>query len=329
MKIACLGSAPSSVRLAPFGNPEWQIWACSPGTYSILPRCDAFFELHRWEPGVVGKPDTQRPWFSPEYVAWMGKQKLVWMYEPVPELPGSKSIPYVELTQRWGSYFWTSSLAYMLAMAMDAIIEERQKRKASGMPQAQQDELAKGDAVGLWGVDMSATEEYGYQRAGCQHFLCEANRLGIGITVPPESDLLRPMPPYGLVESTHWHIKSLVRKGELEARLAQAQRTAQHAHNEEQFLRGCIDDLKYHMDTWGDDRQGIAPSPELAEMMKAPVAQLAPAPVVVDTPAQPPAPSAADFIEAGKKLDKAPIPTRGRLVHDGKRIRKAKRKARR
>lgn len=319
MKIALLGSAPSSVRLAPFGNPEWQIWACSPGTYALLPRCNAFFELHRWEPGVVGKPDTQKPWFSPEYVAWMGKQSLVWMLEPVPEIPGSKELPYAAMSGRWGTYFWTSSLAYMLAMAMDEILAEREKRKAAGMSQAEQDEAAKGDVVGLWGVDMSATEEYGYQRAGCQHFLCEANRLGIGVYVPPESDLLRPMPPYGLMESSHWHIKGLARLRELEARKAHHEAVIGASTREMHFLAGAIDDCKYHLDTWGDDRQGVAPSPELSHFMRLPIAQIEP----------PPAMDAAAMAAAGAKLDKAPVPTKGRLMHDGHRIRKAAKKRRR
>jgi hypothetical protein len=32
-KIAVMGSAPSSVALAPFGDPSWEIWGCSPGLY--------------------------------------------------------------------------------------------------------------------------------------------------------------------------------------------------------------------------------------------------------------------------------------------------------
>ena len=276
MKIACLGSAPSSVLLAPFGNPDWQIWACSPGTYYQMPRCDAFFELHRWEPGVVGKPHTQKQWFSPEYVAWMGQQKLVWMYEPVPEIPNSKALPFAQMNKRWGSYFWTSSLAYMLAMAMDLIIEERAKRKASGMPQEIQDKLSLEDAVGLWGVDMAATEEYGYQRAGCQHFLCEANRLGIGIAVPPESDIIRPMPPYGLFESTPFMIKSTVRLNELRLREQQTQAQVDQLTHSLHFIKGAIDNHLYHMQTWGDSRQGLAAHPEIAVLQSAQIAQVTP-----------------------------------------------------
>ena len=44
-KIAVLGSAVSSVRLAPIHDPEWEVWACSPANKG-LPRCDVWFELH-------------------------------------------------------------------------------------------------------------------------------------------------------------------------------------------------------------------------------------------------------------------------------------------
>ena len=79
MKVALMGSAPSSVQLGPFrdksykefigGKPNlypqapfldqtWQIWGCSPGAFGIVPRSDRWFELHRWEPGA-------QTWFSP------------------------------------------------------------------------------------------------------------------------------------------------------------------------------------------------------------------------------------------------------------------------
>jgi hypothetical protein len=286
MKIALLGSASSSLRLAPFGNPEWRIWACSPGTYPLLSRCDAFFELHRWEPGVIGKAR------DPEALVLAGVRRLDG--QAVARLDARAGVRRSRLEvaalrgslPRWGSYFWTSSLAYMLAMAMDEIIAERARRKASGMSEVDLEAASKTDMVGLWGVDMSATEEYGYQRAGCQFFLCMANMLGIGVYVPPESDLLRPLPPYGLVESSHWHIKNLVRRHELEARRDGMKASMEAASKNVQFLDGAIDDLKYQMDTWGGDRHGIAPSTELAVMMCRPAAPASTTPAPIEEVAQ-------------------------------------------
>ena len=285
MKIAILGSAPSSLGLVPYGDPAFRIWGCSPGVYYQIGRCDAWFELHRWEPPVIGKAHLQKQWFSPEYVAWMAMripgQCPVWMYEAVPEIPASKALPIDDLTSKYGTFFFTSSIAWMIACAIEDILDERSRHTFD-----QEDEIA------LYGVDMAASEEYGYQRAGCQHFLLLAADLGIKITVPPESDLLRPMPLYGICESSHWMIKNTVRRGELQARLAQAKGQLDASQRAVAFLEGALDDLNYQMLTWGEDRQGVgvryditAQSPKLRETVLAEHAQKNP-------PSPPPAPIA-------------------------------------
>ena len=244
MKVAIMGSAPSSVALAPFHDPTWKIWGCSPGLYSQVPRIDAWFELHRWEPPVIGRPANQKPWFSPEYVAWMSLLPCpVWMAAVVKELPTSQAWPTQRLIERFGSYFMTSSIAWMMALAIEGILAERDQFPANGQP------LEK-SAIGLYGVDMSATEEYGYQRAGCQYFCQIANNLDINIIVPPESDLLRPMPLYGICESTDYWIKQTERSRELATRLAMHTQQAEQHQRQIHFLNGAIDDQKYQMQTW-------------------------------------------------------------------------------
>lgn len=515
MKIAILGSAPSSLHLAPFGDPSWKIWGCSPGVYAALSRCDAFFELHRWEPGLVGKPHTQKQWFSPEYVAWMGQRDPqecpVWMYQPVPEIPASRALPIDDIKAKYGTYFLTSSISIMLACAIEDILEAREmgdhsehsiglfgvdmaactsgdaKILTADLRWVRAEELNVGDKLMAFDEDASAdsadkipqrrwrvaevleasrltkpcyrltledgrelicsedhrwlthsenqmqwrmakdmvtphhrenrpskivqltdmwvedksweagylaaafdgeghlsqklregdngvlragfaqrenvmsetvlsamkdrgfdltqdgtcngangdcvkytvkggraenlrflgsirpkrlldkfdpeqlgmmhksgkvavvkaefigdhpviglrtstktfvceglashnTEEYGYQRAGCQHFLELAANLGIQIVVPPESDLLRPMPVYGICESSHWMIKNTARKRELEGRLAQANAQLAMARDSVNFLNGALDDLNYQMLTWGEDREGTGTS---------------------------------------------------------------------
>ena len=250
MKIAILGSAPSSMGLAPFGDPSWQIWGCSPGLYANAPRVDQWFELHRWEPPVIGKPAQQVPWFSPEYVAWMAQQKKVWMFAPVPEIPNSDTFPTEELCRKFGNFFMTSSIAWMMAMAIDQIILERETRTTPAAP-------GDYDTIGLFGVDMAASEEYGYQRAGCQYFIQMAINLGIQIKIPPESDLLRPMPMYGIWESSHFAIKMTARKRELTTRMQQHQAQAAEHNNQAMFLRGALDDLEYMIQTWHEGKDAI------------------------------------------------------------------------
>lgn len=276
MKIAILGSAPSSLSMAPIGDPSYAIWGCSPGVYATARRCDAWFELHRWEPGKIGVAESQKQWFSPEYVAWMAQrhpqQCPVWMYEPVPEIPASRALPIDDLIAKYGSFFFTSSISIMIACAIEDILEDREKREAVAQAQAAagvalMHQAQVVDEIALFGVDMSATEEYGYQRAGCQHFLLMAADLGIHINVPPESDLLRPMPIYGIVEHSHFHIKNTARMRELTSRKAQAEAQMQAVNNTVHFLNGAIDDLKYQMETWGGDREGMGVHPTLVAKM--------------------------------------------------------------
>jgi hypothetical protein len=230
MKIALIGSAPASVRLAPYRDAAWKIWGCSPGAYAVVERADAWFEMHRWEPPVIGRPDLQVPWFSPEYCLWLKQfQGDVYMAEQLPDVPRSIAYPWQEMVDKYGPYFMNSSLSWMFALALEQPgIEE----------------------IGLWGVDMSATEEYGYQRAGCHYFITLAMQRGIKVTVPPESDLLLPKPLYGIGETHPMMIKLTARMRELDGRIMGAQQRFEQAKQEIQFLSGAKDDLNYHLQTW-------------------------------------------------------------------------------
>ena len=152
----------------------------------------------------------------------------------VPELKNGVVYPLQEVLDRFGPYFLTSSLSLMLAMA---IIEIEKSGESDSV-------------IGMWGVDMAATEEYGYQRAGCQHFLELAYELGIAIYVPPESDILRPMPVYGICEWDHNYIKATARMVELNSRISQAEQQAAQANHQLTFLRGAVDDMNYNINTW-------------------------------------------------------------------------------
>lgn len=282
MKIAILGSAPSSLHKAPFGDMSWKIWACSPGAYPRLTRIDEFFEVHRWEPGVVGKPETQKPWFSPEYVQWLKTvPPTVWVSDPdaLKDIgaPRAKPLPWMDLCEKYGHYVWTSTVSYMLAMAIDRIMAARAERAAAAEAERVTEEarIAAGgepitngagvaqepDCIGLWGVDMAANEElYTSQRAACQFFLQVITGLEIEIFLPPESDLQTPPPMYGVSEISHRAIKWTERKRELEGRLAYVKQQENQAARIGAHLEGAIDDLDYHMKMWmhqGEDTQAF------------------------------------------------------------------------
>jgi hypothetical protein len=243
-KIALLGSAPSSVQLAPFDDPTWNIWACSPGARPHARRVDAWFEIHLWEP--------HQPWFHRDYVDFMASLPCpVYMLEHVPAIPNSTPFPkdavlgyvYGEIKgadgiarpARFNPNDFGSSLSWMLALAI----------------------MQQPDEIGLWGVDMAAGEEYGPQKDGCLALIHVARSIGIKVTVPPESDLLRPVPLYGFREQDPMFIKLSKRIEELQGRLNAAEAKYQEGDRERWYFKGALEDALYTRQTWVSDPQAI------------------------------------------------------------------------
>ena len=250
MKIACCGTSPYSVRLIPYGDTSWLIWGCSPGLYPLAGRLNAWFELHRWEPPTLGRPDQQVPWLSPEYCGWMAqRQHVVWMAQKLAAIPNSQALPVEQLVDKYGHYFFTSSLAWMAAMAIEAILLNRDLL-AAGAQEAVQGIPGEPDAIGFWGVDMSTEEEYVQQRSGCQFFATVAASLNIKVVVPPESDLLIPPALYGISEGSPRAIRSRARMDMMKARKAQADAQLIAAHKDVAFMDGQMDAEQHHIRTW-------------------------------------------------------------------------------
>lgn len=254
MKIALIGSAPSSTNLAPYkdksydewlgGKPspqsppsffiaqDWQIWGCSPGAWAVAPRADRWFEVHRWEPGQT--------WFSPEYTQFLREFRgPVYTGGEIPEILNHEVYPIARVELEFSAYFLHSSLSLMMALA---ILEIEDARKTTTQPYD--------DTIGLWGVDMSANEEYGDQRSGCQFFILEALRRGIKIYVPPESCLLRPKPVYGISEWDDAYIKCTARAREFNQRKASHQQIITDETMKLHFMNGAIDNQTYFINTW-------------------------------------------------------------------------------
>ena len=259
MKIALVGSQPHSVGLAPFEDKSWseyrqgippnwpsagqlptqwteeeyEIWGVSPGAAAQLRRCTRFFELHRWEPG--------KPWLPLVYVDFLKSFKgPVYTGGPIPQLPTHVVYPIDRVEHEFSSFFLTNSLSLMCALAILEIEADR-KTRANGEAE---------DVIGFWGVDMTAKEEYQLQRLGVQFFIYEALRRGIGIYVPPESDLLRPVPVYGLSEWSHAYIKMTQKAREYNGRREELTKTIQESQMQLASLAGAMEDLEYTVNYW-------------------------------------------------------------------------------
>jgi hypothetical protein len=156
------------------------------------------------------------------------KHPRVYIAEKDNLLPSGIIFPWRELVNEFGDYFFTSSVAWMLAHAIKQ----------------------KPEKIGLWGVDMSASEEYGYQRAGCHYFIQRARERGIDVYAPPQSDILQGVPLYGIKEQWPMFHKMQVRRKELQDRKAKADSAIENASRDSDLLRGAIDDMQYMENTW-------------------------------------------------------------------------------
>lgn len=187
--IAVLGSNPVTVQEAPFDHPDWLIYGCSPHNLEFaaqdgrnpglrylmggrrpdgaLYRVDEWFEVH--------KPlaDATRPY---GYLRELEKLPLVWMRdkEGLARIKGARPYPEKELKQRFGPFFFTSSIAFILAKAI-ADCERLGVRR-----------------IGIWGVIQASENEYTYQRPGIQYFIQRATELGIQVLAPEASQLFEP-----------------------------------------------------------------------------------------------------------------------------------------
>jgi len=181
--IAIMGSNPKNKMQAPFDDPDWKIWACSTHNappHQELPRVDEWFEVH------VPHGDHTRP---PEFLDWvrdLSTKIPVWMRDRQ-GFPDSKEYPEEELKARFGPFFFTSTIAHMLAKAIVDIEKSRPMWRRVWM-------LLGGksaDAIGLWGIMQASPNEWSYQRPGVQYFIQRAHDLGIKVVAPPEARLFR------------------------------------------------------------------------------------------------------------------------------------------
>ena len=208
--IAVLGSHPATVAEAPFSDPSWLIYACSPHNveHRKLPRVNEWFECH------VPIEDPSRA-FS--YLKAVSEMPLVWMRDeralksglfkggrayPEQALRGTSRIESIkvpteqyrqvigadgkptmaqvmerrqaEIPQFDGKFnpcMFTSSIAFMLAKAIDDC-------EKNSIP-----------AIGIYGVMQASENEYVYQRPGIQYFIGEAMKRGIKVRIPEQSRL--------------------------------------------------------------------------------------------------------------------------------------------
>jgi hypothetical protein len=234
VKIALVGSCPSSRMLAPYSNGDWEIWACSPANaFGVLPRVTRWFEIH----GDLGWPERSQ-WRKPgEYIDWLNSQDFMIYAQDHEHFPDANIYPLDEMIAKHSLYFFTSTFAYMMALAI-----------AEGATE-----------IGLFGIDMTLPEEYQEQRPAMQHFIVMCMAMGIKIGAPDESDIMRPPPLYGYVDATPHGRKMYVYWNELEGKIKENERIKRQAELDLTMLKGASEGIDYARRIWGNERVPLRP----------------------------------------------------------------------
>ena len=223
LKVALIGTAPSSRMLAPFNDPTWKIWGCSPGNMNQLPRVDAWFEIH----GNMLWPENKH--YGEAYLTWLSQQTFPVYMQSRKWIPNATPLPMRELVNEFGPYFFSSSFSWMMAMAMKQGAKE----------------------IALYGIDMASRDEYILQRPGAYYFFSEGKKRGIKMSAPYESDIMQPPALYGFSEMTLMGRKLLARKKEVTDRVNTLRQQRDQAAQQVTYLEGACEDLDYTISIFG------------------------------------------------------------------------------
>lgn len=252
MKVAILGTVALHRQLAPFDDPEWEIWVCSPGNaHGTVPRVTKWFELH----GIEDLKGAENAAWNARYFDWLKQQTFpIIMQEPNDLVPGASVFPLKKLLAEFGDLgriAFTSSISLMTAYAIT--------------------QMTAGDEIRIYGVDMAATEEqYGGQKAGCQIMMAIAKARGIRVSLPLESTLGCPPPIYGYAEATRMGRALYARKLLAEQNIANLTNQANQIQYEIAFQRGQLEQVNFALRTYvdGADAELDLPEPKVPEVIR-------------------------------------------------------------
>ncbi len=216
-KIAIVGTSPTSRDEAPFKDQTWSIWSLG-RNFEIIPRYDTWFELHSMDV-LAAVP------IHPDYEKFLREnQGQLILGHPWGGNPNAMIYPKEEVIKEFDGRYFTSSIALMLALAIQQ----------------------KADEIGIWGVDMAANDEYAYQRPCCEYYIGIARGRGIKVTIAKDSPLVRAGRIYAL-EEVGISREIVVRKNELRKVQAEIEQAAM----KREYFKGqkdLLDDLETR---WG------------------------------------------------------------------------------
>jgi len=191
-KLAIVGFADGHRDLAPFDDPDYEIWGLN-RLHVVLPgkRFDRWFELH---PMSMYAEDEQHQKFLAGFAGDVFVRGDDYGRYPI---PNQRLFPKGILLEEFPSYF-TNTISWLVALAT----------------------VMEYETVAVFGVDMAqdselGNAEYQWQRPSCEFFLGVLAGRGVNVELPEGSDLLKSSHLYGFDDNKGWRGWQLARHGEL------------------------------------------------------------------------------------------------------------------
>jgi len=170
-KIGVVGMSSVSLQDCPLHNPleiddDWLFYGL-PWHEEFYQLFDVCFEMHPWE--ELKKSHARRPVEYKERLNWLSRSQKVYMQKAVGDVPGAEAYPLGDIVGQLGIDYFNSSIAYAMAMAI----------------------CNKPSEISIWGVDMTATEEYAVQRPNMEFLIGLAVGRGIDVKISNYSPLCK------------------------------------------------------------------------------------------------------------------------------------------
>lgn len=167
-KVALVGFASNTLHLVPWTDPEFEIWGMNQGHINCVRRADRWFEMH--------SPEFTADLRDPGYIPWLKALTIpVYMIDVREEFPTSCRYPIEDAIKYCGRDYFTSSVAFMLALAALEGFEE----------------------IHLYGINLAIGDEYFYEKPCAEWWIGLLEGKGITVYVPHASSLLKQYLRYG------------------------------------------------------------------------------------------------------------------------------------
>jgi len=191
-KIAIIGFASSTRHYVPSDDPSWICTGLNQ-IYRHVPRVDVHFDIHSyWKEDNVAGTDHE---------GWIRECGIpVYMADLYPEAPTGVRYPVERLIKKFGLDYFTSTVAFELAWAIDCFDREVEKQitalSVTPTP-AEVKVLYEQYTIGIYGIDLIVGTEYDWQKSCVEFYIGQGCARGINFHIPPESALLKQMYRYG------------------------------------------------------------------------------------------------------------------------------------